>query len=81
MRIASELPEHRLAVCAPRGVGLRGKGDSGQHVRWAHRQNAYVPPASSHFGSGTYCSMRRKRNAAPRKVITAPTDMMIKSGA
>ena len=40
------------------------------------------PSASPHRATGySYCSIRRRRNAAPRKVITAPTDMMIKSGA
>src|SRR6266404_9025472 len=39
-----ELPEHRLPVCAPSGVELRSGQNSGQNDRWAHRQNAYVPP-------------------------------------
>jgi predicted amidohydrolase YtcJ len=38
------LPEHGLPVGAPRGVELRSEQNSGQDVRWAHRQDAYVPP-------------------------------------
>src|SRR5438874_6025833 len=38
------LPEHGLPVGAPSGVELRSEQNSGQDVRWAHRQDAYVPP-------------------------------------
>jgi len=38
-----ELPEHGLPVRAPSGVELRSDPNSGQNVRWAPRQNAYVP--------------------------------------
>jgi len=38
------LPEHGLPVGAPSGVELRSDQNSGQDVRWAHRQDAYVPP-------------------------------------
>jgi predicted amidohydrolase YtcJ len=38
------LPEHGLSVRAPSGVELRSDRNSGQHDRWAHRPQAYVPP-------------------------------------
>ncbi len=38
------LPEHGLPVAAPSGVELRSDQNSGQDVRRAHRQDAYVPP-------------------------------------
>src|SRR5438067_5248759 len=39
------LPEHGLSVRAPSGVELRSPNkDSGQDVRWPHRQDAYIPP-------------------------------------
>ena len=38
------LPEHGLPVGAPSGVELRSEQNSGQDVRRAHRQDAYVPP-------------------------------------
>jgi predicted amidohydrolase YtcJ len=38
------LPEHGLSVGAPSGVELRSDQNSGQDGRWAHRQDAYVPP-------------------------------------
>src|SRR6184192_130921 len=38
------LPEHGLPVAAPSRVELRSEQNSGQDVRWAHRQDAYVPP-------------------------------------
>src|SRR5438067_7065330 len=41
------LPEHGLSVRAPSGVELRSPNkdkDSGQDIRWPHRQDAYVPP-------------------------------------
>ena len=38
------LPEHGLPVAAPSRVELRSEQNSGQDVRRAHRQDAYVPP-------------------------------------
>jgi predicted amidohydrolase YtcJ len=38
------LPEHGLPVGAPSGVEHRSDQNSRQNVRWAHRQDAYVPP-------------------------------------
>src|SRR5947208_1469081 len=38
------LPEHGIPCGAPSGVELRSKQNRGQDVRWAHRQDAYVPP-------------------------------------
>jgi predicted amidohydrolase YtcJ len=38
------LPEHGLPVGAPSGVELRSEQNSGQDVRWTHRQDSYVPP-------------------------------------
>jgi len=41
------LPEHGLSVSAPSGVELGSPNkdkDSGQDIRWPHRQDAYVPP-------------------------------------
>jgi cytosine/adenosine deaminase-related metal-dependent hydrolase len=38
------LPEHGLPVAAPSGVELHLEQNSGQDVRRAHRQDAYVPP-------------------------------------
>jgi len=38
------LPEHGLPVGAPSGVELRSEQNSGQDVRRAHKQDAYVPP-------------------------------------
>src|SRR5205085_5310841 len=38
------LPEHGPPVDPPGGVQLRSDQNSGQDVRWAHRQDAYAPP-------------------------------------
>src|SRR5204863_8743390 len=38
------LPEHGLPIAAPSRVELRSEQNSGQDVRRAHRQDAYVPP-------------------------------------
>src|SRR3954469_7949162 len=45
--------EHRLAVCAPSGAGLRCKRNNGQNAHWAHRPDTYVPVSlASHSSSG-----------------------------
>jgi len=35
--------EHRPVVCVPSGVALGCHAGSEEHLRWAHRENAYVP--------------------------------------
>jgi hypothetical protein len=45
------------------------------------KQTPYNLLSLPEIARSTYCSIRRRSSAAPTNVITAPADMMIRSGA